>query len=55
MNASVQDVEGVRKQLSEIIGREIDATTTIFPPFIPTLAALLSWVKMCLSIMLVPF
>jgi acetyltransferase-like isoleucine patch superfamily enzyme len=33
MNASVQDVEGVRKQLSEIIGREIDATTTIFPPF----------------------
>ena len=33
MNASVQDVEGVRKRLSEIIGREIDASTTIFPPF----------------------
>jgi acetyltransferase-like isoleucine patch superfamily enzyme len=33
MNASVQDVEGVREQLSEITGREIDASTTIFPPF----------------------
>jgi acetyltransferase-like isoleucine patch superfamily enzyme len=33
MNASAQDVEGVRKQLSEIIGIEIDASTTIFPPF----------------------
>jgi acetyltransferase-like isoleucine patch superfamily enzyme len=33
MNASVQDVEGVRKRLSEIIGKEIDASTTIFPPF----------------------
>jgi acetyltransferase-like isoleucine patch superfamily enzyme len=33
MNASVQDVEGVRKRLSEITGKEIDASTTIFPPF----------------------
>jgi acetyltransferase-like isoleucine patch superfamily enzyme len=33
MNASIQDVEGIRKQLSEIIGTEIDASTTIFPPF----------------------
>jgi acetyltransferase-like isoleucine patch superfamily enzyme len=33
MNASAQDVEGVRKQLSEITGAEIDASTTIFPPF----------------------
>ena len=33
MNASAQDVEGVRKRLGEIIGTEIDASTTIFPPF----------------------
>ena len=33
MNASVQDVDQVRKRLSEIIGKEIDASTTIFPPF----------------------
>jgi acetyltransferase-like isoleucine patch superfamily enzyme len=33
MNASAQDVEEVRKRLSEITGTEIDASTTIFPPF----------------------
>ncbi len=33
MNASVQDVEQVRKRLSEITGKEIDGSTTIFPPF----------------------
>ncbi len=33
MNASVQDVDQVRLQLSEITGTEIDASTTIFPPF----------------------
>ncbi|QHT65180.1 sugar O-acetyltransferase [Rhodocytophaga rosea] len=33
MNASAEDVHQVRKQLSEITGREIDASTTIFPPF----------------------
>ncbi len=33
MNASAHDVEGVRKQLGEITGTEIDASTTIFPPF----------------------
>ena len=33
MNASAQDVEEVRKRLGEITGTEIDASTTIFPPF----------------------
>lgn len=33
MNASSQDIEQVRKRLSEIIGMEIDGSTTIFPPF----------------------
>src|SRR5690349_8137481 len=33
MNASCQDLDEVRKRLSEIIGTEIDASTTIFPPF----------------------
>ncbi|HEX8531870.1 MAG TPA: sugar O-acetyltransferase, partial [Cytophagales bacterium] len=33
MNASATDVERIRKRLSEITGREIDASTTIFPPF----------------------
>jgi acetyltransferase-like isoleucine patch superfamily enzyme len=33
MNASAQDVDQVRKQLSEIIGTDVDASTTIFPPF----------------------
>lgn len=33
MNASATEVDEIRKRLSEIIGREIDASTTIFPPF----------------------
>ena len=33
MNASAQDVEAVRKRMNEITGTEIDASTTIFPPF----------------------
>jgi acetyltransferase-like isoleucine patch superfamily enzyme len=33
MNASATDVDQIRKRLSEIIGKEIDASTTIFPPF----------------------
>jgi acetyltransferase-like isoleucine patch superfamily enzyme len=33
MNASAHDVEEVRKRLGEITGTEIDASTTIFPPF----------------------
>jgi acetyltransferase-like isoleucine patch superfamily enzyme len=33
MNATATDVDEVRKQLGEITGREIDASTTIFPPF----------------------
>ncbi len=33
MNASAADIDQVRKRLSEIIGTEIDASTTIFPPF----------------------
>ncbi|QMW03611.1 DapH/DapD/GlmU-related protein [Spirosoma foliorum] len=33
MNATATDVDQVRKQLSAIIGNEIDESTTIFPPF----------------------
>lgn len=33
MNASAGDVDQVRKGLGEIIGAEIDASITIFPPF----------------------
>lgn len=33
MNAAAQDVDQVRKRLREITGTEIDASTTIFPPF----------------------
>ena len=33
MNAVATDLDDVRKKLGEIIGTEIDQTTTIFPPF----------------------
>ncbi|QDK77421.1 sugar O-acetyltransferase [Spirosoma sp. KCTC 42546] len=33
MNATATDVDQVRNRLSNIIGTEIDASTTIFPPF----------------------
>jgi len=33
MNATATDTDQVRAQLSEIIGRPIDPSTTIFPPF----------------------
>ena len=33
MNATAADIDQVRIQLSTIIGTEIDASTTIFPPF----------------------
>ncbi|MHA4740440.1 DapH/DapD/GlmU-related protein [Dyadobacter sp. MSC1_007] len=33
MNASATDIDQVRQRLSEIIGSQIDASTTIFPPF----------------------
>ncbi|WP_266364653.1 sugar O-acetyltransferase [Tellurirhabdus rosea] len=33
MNAAATDVDAVRARLSVIIGTEIDASTTIFPPF----------------------
>lgn len=33
MNASATDVDQVRNHLSDIIGTEIDGSTTIFPPF----------------------
>lgn len=33
MNATATDVDQVRGQLSDIIGSEIDPSTTIFPPF----------------------
>lgn len=33
MNARATDVDQVRKRLSEIIGTEVDASTTVFPPF----------------------
>jgi acetyltransferase-like isoleucine patch superfamily enzyme len=33
MNASSSDVDQVRSRLSDIIGTEVDASTTIFPPF----------------------
>ena len=33
MNASATDVDQVRKRLSEIMGTQIDASTTIFPTF----------------------
>jgi acetyltransferase-like isoleucine patch superfamily enzyme len=33
MNASAGDIDTVRERLGEIIGTEIDASTTIFPPF----------------------
>ncbi|GAB3775858.1 sugar O-acetyltransferase [Spirosoma horti] len=33
MNATATDVDKVRRQLSEIIGTEVDPSTTIFPPF----------------------
>lgn len=33
MNATATDVHQVREKLSEIIGTEIDSSTTIFPPF----------------------
>ncbi len=33
MNATATDTDQVRNQLSKIIGAEIDASTTIFPPF----------------------
>ena len=33
MNATATELDQVRRQLSTIIGTEIDETTTIFPPF----------------------
>ena len=33
LNASAQDVDQVRKRLSEIIGTEVDESTAVFPPF----------------------
>jgi acetyltransferase-like isoleucine patch superfamily enzyme len=33
MNVTATDVELVRARLSEIIGMEVDASTTVFPPF----------------------
>jgi acetyltransferase-like isoleucine patch superfamily enzyme len=33
MNANASDTDQVRQRLSEIIGSQIDASTTIFPPF----------------------
>lgn len=33
MNASATDVDQLRERLSEIIGKSIDGSTTIFPPF----------------------
>lgn len=33
LNASVTDLDQVRARLSDIIGTDIDASTTIFPPF----------------------
>jgi acetyltransferase-like isoleucine patch superfamily enzyme len=33
LNASATDVDQVRNHLSDIIGTEVDASTTIFPPF----------------------
>ncbi len=33
MNATATNVDEVRKRLSAIIGKEIDASTTVFPPF----------------------
>lgn len=33
MNANATDTDQVRQRLSEIIGSQIDASTTIFPPF----------------------
>ncbi len=33
MNATATDIDQVRKRLSEIIGTQVDASTTVFPPF----------------------
>ena len=33
MNATATDVDQVRSRLSSIIGTEVDASTTVFPPF----------------------
>ncbi|GAA4454584.1 sugar O-acetyltransferase [Nibrella saemangeumensis] len=33
MNATATDVDQVRARLSEITGTEVDASTTVFPPF----------------------
>jgi acetyltransferase-like isoleucine patch superfamily enzyme len=33
MNAQATDLDDVRKKLGEIIGTEIDESTTVFPPF----------------------
>ncbi|RCR67410.1 DapH/DapD/GlmU-related protein [Larkinella punicea] len=33
MNATATNVDEVRKRLSAIIGSEVDASTTVFPPF----------------------
>jgi acetyltransferase-like isoleucine patch superfamily enzyme len=33
LNASAQDVDHVRRRLSEIIGTEVDGSTAVFPPF----------------------
>lgn len=33
MNATARDVDQVRQKLAEIIGKSIDNSTTIFPPF----------------------
>ncbi|UOR00049.1 sugar O-acetyltransferase [Hymenobacter sp. 5317J-9] len=33
MNAVSEDLDEVRRRLGEIIGAEVDASTTIFPPF----------------------
>ncbi|WP_229238727.1 DapH/DapD/GlmU-related protein [Dyadobacter sp. Leaf189] len=41
MNAS-GDIDQVRERLSEIIGTNIDASTTIFPPFYTNLGRLIS-------------
>jgi hypothetical protein len=51
MNAQATDLDDVRKKLGEIIGTEIDESTTVFPPFYTNFGRSISLGKTFLSIM----
>jgi hypothetical protein len=50
-----QTIDEIRERLSEIIGKAIDISTTVFVPFIPILESILLLVKTFLSITLAAF